>query len=174
MFSILLQKLLYFKRMKLIVYVLFIIPIFSFSQLHHDMISSQGETKKISSGHYVTQTVGQLSVIGNKQINGFNVGQGFQQSAWVRLINSSSTDIIAEYFPNPFIDKVTFNFTNIINGADVNVTMYDTAGRLVYSQKHNLNTDGKLILSLDNLSSGSYLINLSNSQIKYFTKLIKK
>ena len=52
--------------------------------------------------------------------------------------------------------------------------MYDTAGRLVYSQKHNLNTDGRLILSLDNLSSGSYLINLSNSQIKYFTKLIKK
>ena len=52
--------------------------------------------------------------------------------------------------------------------------MYDTAGRLVYNQKHNLNTDGKLILSLDNLSSGSYLINLSNSQIKYFTKLIKK
>ena len=43
---------------------LFIIPIFSFSQLHHDMISSQGNTKKISSGHYVTQTVGQLSVIG--------------------------------------------------------------------------------------------------------------
>ena len=122
MFNILFQKLLYFKRMKLIVYVLFIIPIFSFSQLHHDMISSQGETKKISSGHYVTQTVGQLSVIGNKQINGFNVGQGFQQSAWVRLINSSSTEIMAEYFPNPFIDKVTFNFTNVINGADINVS----------------------------------------------------
>ena len=160
--------------MKLILSFLFIIPIFSFSQLHHDMISSQGNTKKISSGHYVTQTVGQLSVIGNKQINGFNIGQGFQQSVWVRLINSSPPDIIAEYFPNPFIDKVTFNFTNVINGADINVTMYDTAGRLVYSQKHNLNTDGKLILSLDNLSSGSYLINLSNSQIKYFTKLIKK
>jgi hypothetical protein len=160
--------------MKLFLSVLFIIPIFSFSQLHHDMISSQGNTKKISSGHYVTQTVGQLSVIGNKQINGFNIGQGFQQSVWVRLINSSPSDIIAEYFPNPFIDKVTFNFTNIINGADINVTMYDTAGRLVYNQKHNLNTDGKLILSLENLSSGSYLINLSNSQIKYFTKLIKK
>jgi len=155
-------------------FLLLLFPLFSFSQLHHEMMSSQGATKKISSGHYVTQTVGQLSVIGNKQINGFNVGQGFQQSVWVRLINSSPTDIITEYFPNPFIDKVTFNFTNVINDADINVTMYDTAGRLVYSQKHNLNTDGKLILSLDNLSSGSYLINLSNSQIKYFTKLIKK
>lgn len=35
---------------------LLLFPLFSFSQLHHEMMSSQGATKKISSGHYVTQT----------------------------------------------------------------------------------------------------------------------
>ena len=153
---------------------LLLFPLFSFSQLHHEMMSSQGATKKISSGHYVTQTIGQLSVIGNKQINGFNIGQGFQQSIWSKLVSSSTPNIIAEYFPNPFINKVTFNFTNVINGANINVSLFDTAGRLVYNQKHDLSEDGKLILLLNNLSSGSYLINLSNSEIKYFTKLIKK
>ena len=160
--------------MKFFLSVLLIIPIFSFSQLHHDMISSQGNSKIISSGHYVSQTIGQLSVIGNYEINGFNIGQGFQQSIWESLLNISTPNIIANFFPNPFINKVTFNFTNVINGADINILMYDTAGRLVYRQKHNLDDDGRLILLLENLSSGSYLIYLSNSKINYFTKLIKK
>ena len=152
----------------------FLVPVICFSQLHHDMMSSQGKTKKISSGHYITQTIGQLSVIGNSEVPGFSIGQGFQQSSWTRLINSSNTSIIADYFPNPFIDQVTFNFVSVINGNNLKVSLFDITGKLVYKKKHNLNEDGKLIIKLNNLSSGIYLINLSNSEIKYFTKLIKK
>ena len=152
----------------------FLIPVLCFSQLHHEMISSQGKTKKIASGHYVTQTIGQLTVTGNSEVSGFNISQGFQQSVWTRLINSSSTGITADYFPNPFIDQITFNFINVINGNNLTVSLFDIAGKLVYNRKHNLNEDGKLVLKLNNLSSGIYLINLSNSEIKYFTKLIKK
>ena len=160
------------KKILFLITILF--PVLCFSQLHHEMISSQGKTKKITSGHYITQTIGQLSVIGNSEVPGYNIGQGFQQSVWSKLINISSTNIIAGYYPNPFTETVTFNFTNISDLSKLKILIFDTAGRLVYSQIKHLSNDGKITLNLNNLSSGSYLINLSNSEIKYFTKLVKK
>ena len=93
-------------------YLIFITPLLGFSQLHHQMISSQGSTN-ITEGIVVTQTIGQQSIIGNSQVAGLAFGQGFQQSIWTRLINSNDQNFMAEYYPNPFFDQVTFRFTNM-------------------------------------------------------------
>ena len=151
--------------------VFFLSPLFSFSQLHHQMISSQGNTSK-TDGLIVTQTIGQQSIIGNYNTGAFHYNQGFQQPFWNRLIQTNQVDFLADYFPNPFIDKINFRFTNL-NNERFEINIYDTAGRLVFNTKQNLNED-LLVLNLNDLSSGSYLVRLYNTKKTFYTKIIKK
>ena len=152
-------------------YLIFITPLLGFSQLHHQMISSQGSTN-ITEGIVVTQTIGQQSIIGNSEVAGLAFGQGFQQSIWTRLINSNDQNFMAEYYPNPFFDQVTFRFTNMSDEI-ITIDIFDVAGKQVYSKRKNVIED-KLILQLDNLSDGSYLVRLYNEKKIFYTKLIKK
>jgi hypothetical protein len=152
-------------------YLIFITPLWGFSQLHHQMISSQGSTN-ITEGIVVTQTIGQQSIIGNSEVAGLAFGQGFQQSIWTRLINSNDQNFMAEYYPNPFFDQVTFRFTNMSDEI-ITIDIFDVAGKQVYSKRKNVIED-KLILQLGNLSDGSYLVRLYNEKKIFYTKLIKK
>ena len=152
--------------------LLFFIPFLSFSQLHHQMISSQGTTTINDQGVVVTQTIGQQSVVGNSQVSGLAFGQGFQQSIWTRLINSNDQNFMAEYYPNPFFDQVTFRFTNMSDEI-ITIDIFDVAGKQVFSKRKNVVED-KLILQLGNLSGGSYLVRLYNEKKIFYTKLIKK
>ena len=52
-------------------------------ELHHQALSAQGTSKELSNGMYVSQTIGQQSVIGNYTKDGKTYGQGFQQSGFV-------------------------------------------------------------------------------------------
>ena len=135
------------------------------------MISAQGNTSK-SDNLVVTQTIGQQSIIGNYNVANFHYNQGFQQPFWNRLIQSNQPEFLAEYFPNPFIDKITFRFLNLDN-EEFNITLYDTAGRLVYQTKENL-TENTIVLNLTDLPSGSYLVRLFNTKKTFYTKIIKK
>jgi len=152
-------------------YLIFITPLWGFSQLHHQMISSQGSTNITSEGIVVTQ-IGQQSIIGNSEVAGLAFGQGFQQSIWTRLINSNDQNFMAEYYPNPFFDQVTFRFTNMSDEI-ITIDIFDVAGKQVYSKRKNVIED-KLILQLGNLSDGSYLVRLYNEKKIFYTKLIKK
>ncbi len=152
--------------------LLFFIPFLGFSQLHHQMISSQGTTTINDQGVVVTQTIGQQSVVGNSQVSGLAFGQGFQQSIWTRLINSNDQNFMAEYYPNPFFDQVTFRFTNMSDEI-ITIDIFDVAGKQVFSKRKNVVED-KLILQLGNLSGGSYLVRLYNEKKTFYTKLIKK
>ena len=61
------------------------------AQLHHQMLSSQGNTSVSQKGVVVTQTIGQQSVVGNYSSLGFTFGQGYQQANWARIIIEQST-----------------------------------------------------------------------------------
>jgi hypothetical protein len=43
--------------------------------LHHQMLSAQGSSSTLSNGIFVSQTIGQQSVIGNYTQDGFSYGQ---------------------------------------------------------------------------------------------------
>ena len=148
-----------------------LVPFICFSQIHHQMISSQGNTLKTDE-LIVTHTIGQQSIIGNSNAGSFHYNQGFQQTFWNRLIQSNQLELLFEYFPNPFIDKITFRLLNLDND-EFNITLFDTAGRLVYQTKKNL-TQNIIVLNLTDLSSGSYLVRLHNNNKSFYTKIIKK
>ena len=159
--------------MRSVLFILFFLTsLLGFSQLHHQMISSQGSTSTTSEGIVITQTIGQQSVVGNSEVAGLAFGQGFQQSIWTRLINSNDQNFMAEYYPNPFFDQVTFRFTNMSDEI-ITIDIFDVAGRQVYSKRKNVVED-KLILQLGSLSGGAYLVRLYNEKKTFYTKLIKK
>jgi hypothetical protein len=127
--EIIYSKLLIYKVMKLI--YLPIILVFSSAtaqQLHHQMLSSQGTSKNLSNGMYVSQSIGQQSVIGNTTVAGYTYGQGFQQSTWSKYISTSSnTSITTITYPNPFVNTVNFQFSQAIND-NITVSIFDIRG----------------------------------------------
>jgi len=156
--------------------ILFFVLIFPFllvsQELHHEIISSQGKSVELDSGIYVSQTIGQHS-IASYSIDNLTIQQGYQQSFWSSLINTNeefSTEI--NFYPNPTIDIVNFNFSNL-ESSELNVLVFDYAGRVLITTKINIE-DYKTKLDLSSLSSGSYLIYLNTNKFNYHTKIIKK
>jgi hypothetical protein len=142
-------------------------------QLHHQMLSSQGTSKNLSNGMYVSQSIGQQSVIGNTTVAGYTFGQGFQQSTWSKYISTSSnTSITTITYPNPFVNTVNFQFSQAIND-NITVSIFDIRGRLVYNEEKK--TAGTILtIELPNMASSNYLVRLSSSNYTYYTQILKQ
>ncbi len=146
----------------------------SYSQdIHHQMVSAQGISKTLPNGMFISQTIGQQSVIGNFTNNGYTFGQGFQQSVWSKYIHSNSNNVITTItYPNPFISSINFQFSQVINET-ISVSIFDIRGRLVFTQnKQAINTI--LTIELPNLASSNYLVHLTTSNYNYFTQILKQ
>lgn len=139
--------------------------------LHHQMVSSQGISKKMPDGLVVTQTIGQQSLIGTSS-NNYVVMQGFQQSVWGKYISSNlSNDIKTTTYPNPFIETVSFEFSRPIIEV-INVNVFDISGHLILEQKIKPNNN-ILTIHLPSLPSSEYLVRLNAHNFSYYTKIIK-
>ena len=124
--------------MRLLMFFAFIQLTSIYSQdLHHQMLSSQGSSQTLTNGLYVSQTIGQQSVIGTYTVDGKTYGQGFQQSLWSKYISSSVNNTITTItFPNPFISSINFQFSQPIKET-ISVALFDVRGRLFFKDKHN-------------------------------------
>lgn len=161
--------------MKYLFYFAFLlVGIKAFGQeLHHQMLSSQGTSKVLSNGIYVSQTIGQQSVIGNYTQNGVTFGQGFQQSVWSKYINSSiNNSITTVTYPNPFVSSINFQFSLPIKET-ISVALFDVRGRLIYSEDKKA-IDNILTIELPNLASSNYLVRLSTTNYTYYTQILKQ
>ena len=158
--------------------ILFLTFIFSsliFSQeLHHQMLSSQGGTSTTYNGIVVTQTVGQSSLTGNYSSGDFKINQGFQQSNWARLITQNElepfTDI--QFYPNPVVSDINFLFSTP-DLRNLNLKLFDTSGRNIFNKEGNA-SGSRIVFELNSISSGTYLLSLTNNQFKFYTRIIKK
>lgn len=140
------------------------------AQLHHQMLSSQGSTSKTEKGVIVTQTIGQQSVNGNYSSRGLNIGQGYQQANWARIIVEGTTpEFEVSMYPNPFsgIVNIQHNSTE-----DINIHVFDLAGNLVFKNLLKVSAPSQTI-NLQQLSSGVYFVRVQSNQLNYFTRLIK-
>tara|TARA_Y100000385_G_scaffold286857_1_gene349750 strand:+ start:163 stop:636 length:474 start_codon:yes stop_codon:yes gene_type:complete len=157
--------------MKKLILLLLFIPFFSFSQLHHSMVSVQSSsTEKYDIN--VLQSVGQLSLIGNFSSSKVSVIQGFQQP-FIRYINERpivNQNIIS--YPNPFYSDLNIEFINN-KPKTVRVDIFDISGRFIKSLESK-DFDNILNLDLEGLQSSEYIINVKGNGINYSTKVIKK
>ena len=152
-------------------YFFLLIPFFSFSQLHHSMVSVQSSsTEKYDIN--VLQSVGQLSLIGNFSSSKVSVIQGFQQP-FIRYINERpivNQNIIS--YPNPFYSDLNIEFINN-KPKTVRVDIFDISGRFIKFLESK-DFDNILNLDLEGLQSSEYIINVKGNGINYSTKVIKK
>jgi hypothetical protein len=150
-----------------------LISISCFSQdLHHQALSSQGISKELSNGFYVSQTIGQQSVIGNYTRDGKTYGQGYQQSIWSQYIQSTANNpITTVVYPNPFVSSINFQFSQPINER-IQMELFDVRGRLIF-QTEQEPIDNLLTVSLPNLASSNYLVKLTASNYTYYTQILK-
>ena len=139
--------------------------------LHHQMLSSQGISKKTLAGSVITQTIGQQSLIGTSS-NNYVIMQGFQQSMWGKYISANAAeDIKITTYPNPFINSVNFELSKPITGL-INVNVFDLSGHLIFNQKIKPNNN-ILTIDLPSLPSSEYLVRLNALNFNYYTKIIK-
>lgn len=158
---------------KKIIICLLISSVVTAQKLHHQTLASQGTSKNLSNGMFVSQSIGQLSVVGNQTVQGYTYGQGFQQSVWSKYINSNSNSSITTItYPNPFINTVNFQFSQVIND-NISVAIYDVRGRLVYTEEKNP-TGNILTIELPDFASSNYLVKLSSNNYTYFTQILKQ
>ena len=142
-------------------------------ELRHQMLSAQGASKELSNGMYVSQTVGQQSVIGNYTKDGKTYGQGYQQSVWSKYISTNTNNNITTVtYPNPFISTINFQFSQTIK-EPISVSVFDIRGRLIFNQEKQA-SGNILTIDLPNLASSNYLVRLSTSNYTYYTQILKQ
>jgi hypothetical protein len=157
---------------KLLLCLLFCGCLVNAQQLHHQMLSAQGKSTVLANGTYVSQTIGQQSVIGNYTREGKTYGQGFQQSMWGNYIKGNSANTISTTtYPNPFVDVVNFSFSQILPDV-ISVELFDVRGRLVFSTSQK--AEGNLLtINIPNIAASNYLVHLSTSNYSYYTQILK-
>ena len=153
-------------------FIFFGLSVYSQS-LHHQMISAQGTSEVLSDGTYISQTIGQQSVVGNYTKDGVTYGQGFQQSAWSKYLNGNSSNTITTVvYPNPFVSSINFQFSQPIKET-ISISLFDISGRLVYKEDKKA-SDNLLTLELPNLASSNYLVQLYTPNYTYYSQILKQ
>ena len=157
--------------MKALHIILLFVTTASYSQLHHQMISSQGSTSITDGGVVITQTIGQQSVIGNNENQSLKIGQGYQQTNWSKIIlEQTNPEFEVSIYPNPFNDSINVQHNS---EEDITINIFNPAGMRVFTSVINV-TGSIQTVNLEQLPSGVYLIHLLSTKLTYFTKLIKK
>lgn len=140
--------------------------------LQRQMVAAQGNTITIANGMYVSQSIGQQSITGTSQKNKLTISQGYQQSLWSNYIKTNEASIIStKTYPNPFFDTVYFQFSQPIN-TNVQITLFDITGRIVFQETINPNGSILSILNLQ-LPSATYLVHLTSEKWNYYTQIIQ-
>lgn len=151
----------------------FSLSVFAQNSLHHQMLSAQGISKILPDGTYISQTIGQQSVIGTYSQNGVTYGQGFQQSAWSKYLNSNTYNTITTVvYPNPFVSTINFQFSQPIKET-ITISLFDIRGRLVYTEDKKA-TETLLTIELPNLAASNYLIRLATPNYTFYSQILKQ
>jgi hypothetical protein len=162
------------KTLSLFFLAFFFILLANGQSLHHQMLSAQGNTAKLKSGHFISQSIGQQSSTGSSLNKTHIVLQGFQQSAWNKLIveNILPNRQTVTVYPNPFVETINFDFGETIAGG-IQLLFFDISGRLV-AERNQIVSNNSLQLKLNFLAPGMYLVHLRHKELTYYAKISKK
>ncbi|WP_422107836.1 T9SS type A sorting domain-containing protein [Winogradskyella sp.] len=134
--------------------------------------SGSSQTVQTNKGTYkVSQSIGQSSVIGTYQNNGYYLRQGYQQPLTEgKITQDYDFDLLAKVFPNPFENAIIITFSGpILN--NVSVLIFDINSKIVYAQEFL--PAQRLGVQIKDVASGTYFLRVSSGKKRFNTKLIK-
>lgn len=119
----------------------------------------------------ISQSIGQGSVIGTHQSNGYVIRQGYQQPLDGKVrIETVDYELDAQVFPNPFSRNINITFSKLLKD-DISITLYDITGKVIHTQQVLLAT--QIEVSLHNIEAGTYFLKVTSGKKYFHTKLIK-
>ncbi len=136
------------------------------TELGHDLIILNENSYLTTGGDYVNAT-------------------NFTDFVTMRIIPDASLGVVdlsvisdqLLVYPNPVEDLVTLEFTLLSDEKNLNLDIFDLGGRhikSIFRNKHTVTGNHKMTISLGDMSSGNYIITLSNNQSKRSLKIIKE
>lgn len=157
---------------KIILFLFFYTSALS-QKIHHQVVSSQGVTQKLSNGMIVVQSIGQANAtIGNFKNNSMVIGQGYIQSYGKAKFSSPiKIQVAVVAYPNPVVDQVNFKFSSNV-GTTATISLFDNRGRLVHSEKQAIDQE-VASLSLAVLAEGVYFAKIETKDHHFSTKILK-
>jgi hypothetical protein len=163
------------RQLKIVIILCFLTSSLVFSQnVQRSSLGSSGDTKEVvikNKHYYISQSVGQSSVIGTFTNGSKTIRQGFQQPLIkVEYISSLDNHLNASVYPNPVSTYVTILFNETLK-TSTDILIYDTTGKLVYNKSQEPTDSFKVDMSY--LASGVYLLNLTSGNKKFIARLIK-
>ena len=145
---------------------LLLVPLFGFSQLHHQTLGVSGDST--SSG--VIYSVGQSSVIGNNMVGRLIITQGFVQplydSYYVEDINANFN---IDVYPNPFLNEFEASFDKEYN--NISVLIQTLTGQTVF--RENYQNNNSIRVDLSGYSGQTYIVTIYADGKTFTAKLIK-
>lgn len=96
-------------------------------------------------------------------------------SHYVSVIEYENSFVEMVTYPNPFHDNINISLKTEY-GFKAFIKVYDLSGKLITSQNENINQgENQITLSLNGVSNGMYIINISSEDNKFstFTKIIR-
>ena len=155
--------------------LLFLAPIAIQAQLlQRSMLAQSGNSNRINKGrnaYYVSQSIGQQSVIGTFTSNHFAVGQGFQQSTVrVEPIAQEKTLKVSVY-PNPVESIITIKLNDDVLDETLSIVIYNLSGAVVYQENRSISNS--LQVSMEHFVSGVYLLTVNSGYRSYSARIIK-
>jgi hypothetical protein len=139
-------------------------------------VGASGSSNRVTTNkgtYYVSQSIGQGSVIGTSYNKGYYLLQGYQQVVnKIKVVKDfkNINDLSATVFPNPFEQSVSISFSQTVE-KDISVSVFDVAGKLMYSKTFSPAQSVKL--NLDALSSGTYLLKATSNNKLFNAKILK-
>ena len=165
-----------------LIFILFILINFSVKAqntsspfLMRATLSASGSSETVTFDNLnfiIQQSIDQSSVIGTSKNNGYTLRQGFiQPNVLAKILDTSMpVDLEANFYPNPFTEKVSLAFTQQING-NIEVAVFDMVGKLVFLKKYEAIQN--LQLQFDNLSLGAYILKITANNRQLIKNIMK-
>lgn len=122
--------------------------------------------------YYVSQSIGQSSVIGTKINKNYTILQGYQLSSITVNMNPNvENDLKATIYPNPFEESINIAFDKLIK-EEISIQIFDMTGREVFSKRFPPNQI--LNVRLHNISIGIYSMLVISENKRFVANILKK
>ena len=123
--------------------------------------------------YFLSQSIGQASVIGTSTVNGYTLRQGFQQPPHSFIVGQlqEESDLKATIYPNPFQQSLNISFKDEIE-KDVSVIMHDISGRILIRDRFK--PSQLITLRLATLAPGEYILSVTSGSKYLRASLIKQ
>lgn len=172
------------KKYIILVVLCLIVCLSSHAQkLMNSTLSGGGSTKQVN-GRYISQVVGQMSVAGTFKNGSLTVRQGFKQpgmsfsfrtqpiASTTNVIKDSEINIIFTVYPNPFMNRFTVSFSDVVN-VPTQLSLYDMAGNSVFEKVFPNLVKEVEVNNLGYLRAGQYILHITQNGKPTTITLIK-